>query len=169
MSVLSNLTEAKLRDAKTEIQGKVLSRPALLVTDGEVLVYACDVDIGISTLTGYDQTPDLVDKNNSTLRNVPISKNNRELIYAEVGNAVQLRRSTSGRYEIVGYAKEMPGTYKRYPIDLVNLTIGAVEDLTISAIPIPLGDLQNFGGGFGFIPLGAIGIYRGSTLIEIRT
>ena len=46
MSLLTNLTQAQIDANKMEIDGKVLSRPALLVTDGTALIYAVDVDIG---------------------------------------------------------------------------------------------------------------------------
>ena len=168
MTVTSNFVEAKIKDKRLELDGKVLSRPQLSVTDGTSLVYGCDVDIGITAISGYDQSPLLVNANNTVLKNVPIARGNRDVVYAEVGSAVRLRRTSSGRFEIIGFSKEMPGTYKRYPVNLTTLAIGVVEDLTITALVIPLGDLYLFG-SFGTIPLGAIAIYRGSTLLEIRT
>ena len=168
MTVTSNFVEAKIKDKRLELDGKVLSRPLLSVTDGISLVYGCDVDIGITAISGYNQSPLLVNANNTVLKNVPIARSNRDVVYAEVGSAVRLRRTSSGRFEIIGFSKEMPGTYKRYAVNLTTLTIGAVEDVTITALVIPFGDLILFG-SFGTIPLGAIAVYRGTTLLEIRT
>lgn len=174
MSILSNLTDAQIRDARKELDGKVLSRPQLLVTDGISMMYACDVDIGITSIAGYDQSPDLIPIVNgfaigSVLHNVPIAKGNRDVVYAEVGSAVRLRRTASGRYEIVGFSKEMPGSYIRVPVNLDTLTIGPIEDIGITARVLTLGELALYGGGFGVIPLGAVAIFRGSTFIGIRT
>src|SRR5215467_14356834 len=46
MSVLTYLTETQISDAAAEITGKTLTKPALLATDGNVLTYVVDVDIG---------------------------------------------------------------------------------------------------------------------------
>lgn len=146
MSVLTYLTQAQIDSSKTELDGKVLTRPALLVTDGISVIYACDVDVG-------EKDP---------LHNVPIARGNRDIIYAEVGAAVRLRRTMGGQFEIVGFSQEMPGTYKRIPVDLETLAFGQIEDVTLTSIPIPYGDLN-----YGVTPYGAIAVYRGSTLIEV--
>lgn len=168
MSTLTWLTQAVMRDAKEELDGKVLTRPALLVTDGLSIIYACDVDIGIVDTTGYDASQDLVNANvlGSYLRNVPIARGNQDLIYAEVGAAVRLRRTASGRYEIVGFSQEMPGTNVRIPVNLEDYTFGAIEDRTITSRPLTLAELATFG-GFGNVPLGAVATFRGSTFIGL--
>lgn len=152
MSLLTYLTQTSIRDASSELDGKVLTRPALLVTDGTNLVYAVDVDIGMS----------------GPLKNVPIARGNRDLLYAEVGSAARLRRSTSGQYEVVGFSKEMPGSYTRVEVCIDDGVLGPVEDLTISGQVVTLGELADFGAGFGSTPLEAIAIYQGSTLLELR-
>jgi hypothetical protein len=152
MSLLTYLTQAEIRSAATELDGKVLTRPALLVTDGINLIYAVDVDIGLG----------------APLKNVPVARGNRDLMYADAGNACRLRRSASGQYEVVGFSKELPGSYTRVCVHLNSAALGAIEDLTISGQVVTLGDLAAFGAGFGSTPLEAVAIYRGSTLLELR-
>jgi hypothetical protein len=168
VSVLTYLTDARLRDAKDELDGRVLTRPALLVTDGQSVMYACDVDIGIIAPSGYDGAQDLVDANilGSVLHNVPVARGNQDLIYADVGSAVRLRRTASGRYEVTGFSQEMPGRQIRIPVDLLAGTFGMVEDQTITSRPLTLAELQTFG-GFGNVPLGAVAIYQGSTFMRL--
>ena len=152
MSLLTELTQASIRDAAVELDGKVLTRPALLVTDGINLVYAVDVDIGAG----------------APVKNVPIARGNWDLIYADVGNAARLRRSASGLYEIVGFSKEQPGTYTRTEVCIDDGALGPTEDMTISGRVVTLGELADFGAGFGSTPFEAVAIYRGSTLLELR-
>ena len=171
MSTLTWLTSAVLRDSKEELDGKVLTRPALLVTDGLAVIYAVDVDIGVVNTTGYDQAQDLTNAAivGSVLHNVPIARGNDALRYADVGAAVRLRRSTSGQYEVIGFSMRMPGTNTRVSVNLADFTFGQIEDRTLTARPFTLGELASYGGGFGVIPFGAYGLFRGSQLIRIQT
>lgn len=152
MSLLTYITQAEIRNAAKELDGKVLTRPALLVSDGLAMIYAVDVDIG----------------QKDPLRNVPIARGNRDLLYAEVGAAVRLRRTESGRYEVVGFSKEAPGTYIRLPVHLATFVLGPATDETLTGRPLTLGELATIGGGFGMCPFGAIGIFKGGVLQEIR-
>lgn len=152
MSVLTSLTQAQIDGAQTELNGKVLTRPALLVTDGSNLVYAVDVDIG----------------QGAPLKNVPIARGNYDMLYADVGNAARLRRSDSGQFEVAGFAKAMPGSFTRICVHIGSGTLGPVTDDTISAHVVALGELVDFGAGFGSTPLEAVAMYRGGTLLELR-
>lgn len=149
--LLTYLTQADIRDAAPELEGKTLTRPALLYTDGEGITYAVDVDIGLA----------------DPLRNVPIASGNNQLVYADVGVAVALRRTASGQYQVTGFAKEMPGTFVRVPVSIATLTLGAREDISLSSRPLTLAELASYAGGFGLCPFGAIAIFRGATLIRI--
>jgi hypothetical protein len=168
MSVLTYLIEAQQRDSQQEIDGKVLTRPTLSVTDGLSTTYACDVDIGITNQQGNDQSTNLLNVGSigSVLHNVPIARGNMDVIYADVGAAVRLRRSTSGRYEIIGFSKQMPGTYIRVPVDLEDFTFGQIEDLSITSRAVAYGDLVNFG-GYGTAAYGIVAIYQGTNLIKV--
>lgn len=152
MSLLTYLTQAEITSSAREIDGKVLTRPSLLVTDGTNLIYAVDVDIGLG----------------APVKNVPIARGNRDLMYADVGNAARLRRTASGQYEVVGFSKELPGSYTSICVHLNSAALGAITDRTLSSHIVALGELQDFGAGFGSTPLEAIAMYQGSTLLELR-
>lgn len=145
-----NIANRSVANAKTELDGKVLTRPALLITDGNGLTYAVDVDIGSS----------------APLRNVTLARANTDLIYADVGNPCRLRRTANGRWEVIGFSKEMPGTYTRFAVNLADLSFGPVEDLTVSARPLTYDELASLG-GYGTTPYGAIGRFIGGVLQEI--
>lgn len=150
-NILTYLTQADIRDARAEINGKILTRPALLVSDGTALVYAADVDIG--------QT--------DPLRNVPVAAGNKDLLYAEAGSACLLRRSANGQYQIVGFSKEMPGSYVRIPVSISSGAFGPTETLGLTSRPLALDELKDYGGGFGVIALGAVAIFQNGILIRI--
>jgi hypothetical protein len=167
MSHLTYLVNAQIKDARLELNGKTISRPTLMVTDGTVQIYACDVDIGVKDPSGNEQVTNLVDDFNTVLYNVPIARAGYELIYADVGAAVRLRKSVSGQYQIVGYSDEMPGTYTRIPVNIQNFTIGLTQNLGLTARALTLEELHTFG-GFGTVAFGSIAVYQGSTLLRIQ-
>jgi hypothetical protein len=154
---VTDLIAAQLVAGTVYTTGKVVSTPALLVTDGTGLIYACDVDIG---LINTDGTPAL-------LRNVPIAAGLGVVYYAQQGTAVNLTRSASGQYRITGLSATQPGTYTRIPVNVKTAQFGAPVDLSLTVVPIPLGDLQNFAGGFGVVPLGASALYQGGNFLEL--
>jgi hypothetical protein len=153
MSLLTNITQAQINANKTELDGKVLTRPALLVTDGTALIYAVDVDIGAK---------------GEMLKNVPLARANHDLLYAEPGNACRLRRTADGKFEVVGFSKELPGRYDRFTVDLGTYAIGPTVAFGLDARPFTLGELATLPGGFGVAPLGATGIWQGGILIEVK-
>lgn len=212
---IANRAALNLRD---ELNGKVLSRPALLITDGDAATYCVDVDIGSgvdgglksqgdwNANTGIPLIPAATAENDGhyyrvetagntevdgetnwfvgewvvsngstwiklrnlteTLKFVPLARANSDLVYADVGNPVRLRRSASGQYEVVGFSKEMPGTYTRTPIDITDFTFGLVEDLTNQARPLTYDELAIYG-GYGVLPYGAVAVFKGGVLQEI--
>lgn len=163
MSVLTYLTEAVVRDSIVEIDGKTLNRPTLMMSDGYVTTYAVDVDIG-------QEDP---------LRTVPIANGNLEITYADVGAAVRLRRSESGRFEVIGFSKRLPGTFYAVPVTLPTFEfrpmvkyghavvpvssggaiLGTAEPLGWTSSVIPFGDFPLYN-GFGLTPFGAIATYK---------
>lgn len=167
-SPLTYLVEAVQRDTKYELDGRTITRPTLSVSDGLNYTYGVDVDIGVTNQQGNDQSLNLLNIGplGSILHNVPIAKGNMDVVYADVGAAVRLRRTATGRYEIIGFSKEMPGTYKRIPVDFTNFSLGPIEDLTITSVAVSYGDLVLFG-GYGVAAYGTIAIYKGSVLIQV--
>jgi hypothetical protein len=122
-------------------------------------VYVVDVSVGSGEI----------------LRNVPVARANREMFYADAGCPCRLRRSASGIYEVVGFSREAPGTYIRVAVTVPPFQLGPVsettfgdtEDLSVVARPLAYDELADFG-GYGVVPYGAIGIFRGGVLEEIR-
>lgn len=148
---LTYLMQATVDANETVLEGKTLTRPTLLATDGVAVIYVVDVNIG----------------QKDPLRNVPISRNNRELLYADAGTAVQLERSASGQWEITGLADEMPGTYISFTVDLSTFAFGPVTDFSTASRLLTYAELATYG-GYGIVPYGAIGIFVGGVLEEIR-
>lgn len=165
MSILTYLTSAKIRDDVRTIEGEVLTRPALLATDGASLTFAADVKIA-----GYDDP----------LRSVPIAMGNRDLVYADAGQPVTLSRNPGGQWEIIGFAKRKPGRRVRVPVAIgwedeagppgwiTTITVGTPIDLTLSARVLTFGELATLGGGYGSVAYGTTAIFRAGVLLEIR-
>jgi hypothetical protein len=219
VSVLTYLTDTQIQDAGATITGKTLTRPQLLATDGSVLAYVVDVDIGAqpvdmtpshsvttttapitfavttietttqvvngttvttvkTTVTNPPAAPivtTVVTKDATTsgqsgsviLRDVPVARNNRELVFADAGAAVTLTRTANGRYMVTGLSNELPGTYTVFTVDLGTFSFGPVVDLSLVGRPLTLGELASLG-SFGVTPLGATGLFKGGVLQEIN-
>jgi hypothetical protein len=168
MSILTYLTQAAIRDSVQSLEGEMLTRPALIRADGSSVTYAADVKI-----SGYDEP----------LRNVPVAMGNRELSYAEVGQAVTLTRSTCGTFEITGFAKKKPGTRMRIPVYLGTINGAIPGQPGISPVVGPaievglrvyrltildMGSLPYAPDGWGSLPLGSYALYRGSVLVGLN-
>lgn len=178
--ILTYLTQAVVRDNVKELDGKTLTRPTLLISDGEHQTFGVDVDIAQkrigkrkNTETNlYEEYPE---GEVVPLRNVPIASGTHQLIYADIGSAVRLRRSESGFWEIVGFSKRAPGTYTVLRVtigkpscDPLEYTIGDPTSIGLSSRALTYEELSTYG-DYGTIPYGAIGVFRGGTLIEIRS
>ena len=172
MGVVTDITQNIVTNKNAQIQGKILSRPALLVTDGTNTVYACDVDIGLQPPQGFDAMGNPITTGgvglDAILRNVQIARGNRDLIYADAGSAVILQRTESGFYQIIGFSSEMPGTYTRVIVNISDFTYGSTQDLTPIARPLTYLELSIYG-QYGIIPYGAIGLFIGGVLQEITS
>jgi hypothetical protein len=138
----------------TEVNGKIITAPQLLVTDGDSTTYACDVDIGEGDIS-------------KVLKNVPLARSGYETRYAQPGNACRLRRTYTGQWEVVGFSKEAPGRYEVFDVVLDGLSFGPRQDRTIVARPLYYNELATYG-GYGVVPYGAVGIFVGGVLQEIR-
>jgi hypothetical protein len=172
MPTLTYLTQNQITESATQINGKVLSRPTLLTTDGTNVVYVVDVDIGLQPPAGFDNLGNPITTLgaglDTILRNVQIPRNNRDLIFAEAGNAVTLQRTANGFYQIIGFSSEMPGTYTRIIVDLGDFTFGDAIDLSLVSRPLTYEELSIYG-TYGIIPFGAVGLFVGGVLQEITS
>lgn len=196
MPVITDAASAQVKRGVKKLYGTVLSKPALLVSDGINLIYACDVEIGMTDPTGRnyqyynedteetggtgDEDDDLItglpgqetwdlDQSlmiDTTLHNVIISRGNADLIYADVGNPVWLERSNNGQWMVMGFSIEQPGTYTLIPVNLGNGTIGTVVDMSVEGHVLTLGELGTMK-PFGAIPFGASAIFRGGVLQRV--
>ena len=160
-------SQAVLRSLN-EVNGKILTRPALDLTDGDGRTWCVDAEIVTDEMPYQlaEKLAGLLDMDR-TLRFVPLARNSRDLIYAEAGNPCVLRRSANGSWEVAGLSREGPGDYVRFPVSLTDYTFGPMQDLTIQAKPLTYGELATFG-GYGNLPYGATAIFIGGTFRELR-
>lgn len=150
---LTEFVNATIAAAKGEIDGKALTIPALLSSDGTGTTYAIDVAIGGQT------TP---------LKNVPIAAAAKEVHYATLGSAVTLKRNAvTGRFEVIGFAKSVPGSFRRFSVNLTTYANGAVVETGLTSRLLTYSELQSYGGGFGQIPYGSYAIFQGSTFLRL--
>jgi hypothetical protein len=170
MTILSNIVTAEVRTTKDQIEGKTLTRPSLLYTDGINVTYAVDVDIGQEGKINANGDIGIL-----PMKNVPIASNNGELRYAEIGQAVSLTKNSLGHWEVTGLSKTLPGTFIMVPVTLPDYCLG---------IPVPvIGDPTELGievriltydelvtyGTYGEIPYGAVAVFENGVLTEIRS
>lgn len=160
MSLLVNLVENVIDDERTEIVGRTTTRPKLYIYDeaGNEM-YVVDVDVG--------------DGDSNVLRDVAVATGNNEIRYADVSTPVTLKK-IAGRWQVVGFAKTMPGTYNRVPVTvpsfdfgLPTYTTGTVETISFSVRPLTYGELGTLSTYGDATPYGAIGKFQGTTLIEV--
>ncbi len=181
MSVLTDVTSVVIKENVKTIYGKTLTQPRLMVSDGISTTYACDVDIaqydptnridqyyfdtrGLPHQPGWKLEDSLTI--GTVLHNVSVARGNANLIYANIGSPVRLDRNESGQWQITGFSIEQPGTYLLIPVDLGDMTIGPIIDLSIDGRLLTLGELGTLA-PFGTIVFGASGIFVGGTLIRI--
>lgn len=180
MSLMTYVASTEVRENKDTVEGKVFTKPTLIYTDGINVTYGCDVDIGVEGPINQNGDIGIL-----VLKNVPIAQNNRNLRYAEVGQAVTLTRSGVGRWEITGFAKTMPGTFTFVPVMVSNICfpkplqygeqVGPVEVLV--GTPYEIGvevrvlayDELIIYGEYGTIPYGAVGVFQNGSIVEIRS
>ena len=170
MTILSNIVEAEVRSEKSTLEGKVLTRPALLYTDGLNVTYAVDVDIGQEGKINANGDIGIL-----PLKNVPIAANNGQLRYAEIGQAVMLTKNDLGHWEVTGLSKTMPGTFTMVPVTLPDYclgipvpVIGDPTELGIEVVIMTYSELADYG-LYGEIPYGAVAVFENGVLTEIRS
>ena len=179
MTILTNLIGATVSSSQTTIEGKTLSRPALLYTDGVSVTYGVDVDIGREGVVNENGDIGVL-----PLYNVPVAQGNRALIYAEIGSAVNLSRGPTGQWQVVGFAKTQPGTMVVHCITLPDFClrvpterppgppilhppiIGDSTDLTVLIRPLTYEELGIYG-TYGVIPYGAVAKFIGGEFVSL--
>jgi hypothetical protein len=138
-----------------EMTGTIASPFFQLYDDAEGWVWACDVDIG---------QPEV-------LRSVPVASNNREIIYAEEGKSVALKKMNQGRWVIAGLAKTVRSTthiiYVSFEEDLASIVGHTLTGYLVR--PFTYGELGALSpGGYGSLPYGARGRFDAQgSLVEI--
>ena len=153
--LLRVLLQETARAEKADMVGQIMSPVTLLPYDstGALMPVAT---ISMNTPTGI-----------VLLCNIPVAHISQELRNAALGTPVLMKRSRTGRLEIVGLDKRAPGTLHNYTLVISTgvLTSGNVSAL--SAAPLTYEALACATSvGYGETPYGAIGIYNGSgTLI----
>lgn len=195
MPVLTDLAQAEVKRRVNTLYGTLLTRPALLVSEGVNPVYAADVYVTerdptgrinqymnekngrVTEKSGYltglpgqppqdfqleDTLPGHVD---TTLRNCLIANTQHQLLHAEVGAPVKVERTVAGGWEITAFSIEQPGTHKLYPVDLGDMTIGTVIDLSVATRLLTLAEIGELE-PFGSIPFGASAIYQGGVFLR---
>lgn len=182
--VVTDLTNAVLRQrGETLLDGIVVTRPALLVTDGNASIWSCDVNIGIMTadgrvnqtqliLTGVPGSNQFIEGDDLTIgtimRNVPIAPNNAQLRYADVGNGVVIQKTSSGSWQVTGFSIKLPGTQVRIPVNVSQMSVGQSIDYSVSGRPLTFQEIGIYGGGFGVCPFGASGVFVGGKLTKVQ-
>ncbi|MCK5433579.1 MAG: hypothetical protein KAJ03_12600 [Gammaproteobacteria bacterium] len=161
MSLLTSLQFAIVEESVREVNGTTLTNPVLLFSDGTNVTYGVDVDIGQSALEAGT-----LDIKTAPLRNVPIAKNNRDLVYTTIGTPVRLRRTDTGRFEVVGLSKTGIGTYIRVPVCIEENTFGVPKSVGLSSRLLTYDELASFG-GYGIVPYGAVALFTGGVFTEI--
>jgi hypothetical protein len=160
MSVLVNLIDEVSKDNETTLIGRTVSRPSLFVGDeAGNTIYVVDVDVG--------------DGGGELMRDVAIASGNNEVRYADVSTPVELKK-IAGHWQVVGFAKTMPGTYNRVPVTVPSFTFGlptystgVVETVSFVVRPLTYGELAEFGTYGNVTPYGALGKFQGTALIEV--
>lgn len=115
MSALINVIERGYLDPNglKIIEGKTVSIPRLIYSDGANVTYGVDVDIGREDVINENG-----DRGNLPLYAVPIASGNRSLMYASVGTPVMLGATALGQWQVIGFAKTYPGTITVIPVTL---------------------------------------------------
>jgi hypothetical protein len=139
---LRQIIYGQMQTTAGDLIGRIASPFYQLYTDQQRWVWACDVDIGEDEL----------------LRNVPVATNNKDILYADIGKPVALKKVGPGKYQIIGLAKTAKSTTHIIYLsagELLGQIVG--EELHGYSIrPLTYEELDAYG-GYGVVPYGAHG------------
>ena len=155
--LLRQLLAERITAQHDTIRGEILTNPRLTIYDtANQAMHVADV-----MLTGA-----------TIVSSVPIAANNQDLLYATAGSPVRLRRSASGRLEIVGLDKRGIGNTYNYTVSMTLLTsISALTAIIVtsgatsgfSTRALTYGELASAtSGGYGTTPYGAWALVNGA-------
>jgi hypothetical protein len=168
MGLQTYLKAADTSKKKGVVEGKILSAPALVYSDGTNVTYACDVDIGQVGVIDENGTEGTL-----PMYGVPLAAGNNKLLYAQVGNAVLLRLTGSGTWEIYAFSTMQPGTLTIVTISLPNLCddfpaieVQSTVQMGFTVVALTLEELGTFR-PFGTLPLGSSARYLNNRLYDI--
>lgn len=134
-----------IAEADGDLQGVIASPFYQYCDTSGNWTYACDVDIG------QDQP----------LRNVPVATNNHDILYAQVGMPVALKRQVGSNYAIVGLSKTTLGDthiiYMTFGDSFGQISSRKVVRNTYR--PLTYEEIGQYYGGYGGCPYGAIGLF----------
>lgn len=145
-----------LTPEKGEMTGTTVSPFYQLYDDGTGYTWAADVDLGDGS---------------EVMTGVPVASNNKELIYAEQGKPVALRRENS-RWVVIGLSKTAKDfqyiTYVCFEDDIAEIVGTEVQGYKVRMLTYgELGDLVA-NTGYGYFPYGVMGRFDNEgNLIEI--
>jgi len=124
-----------------EFDGEILTRPTLTVFDtAGQLMPAADVRISSTIISA-----------------VPISDNSHDVLYAQPGTPVRVRKSPEGRLEITGLSKRGYGAVFQKNMTIYTGHIMSGTTINFTASQATLGELASAtSGGFGETPLNAM-------------
>lgn len=101
---------------------------------------------------------------------VPVAANNQELKHVTMGSPVRLKRSRTGRIEVVGLDKRTPGTIYSYTLNISTAVLTSGNPSALSASVVTFGALASVTSiGFGQTPFGAIILTNASGTIVAVT
>ncbi len=153
-SSLDKLINWRIQEHQDTAIGYIASEPYQLHDPGEVV-------------WGEDNRPywqwcvDVeVDFDNEILRGVPIATNNKDIFYADLGRAVQLRK-ISNKWYVVGLAKRKKGLKRIVCLRFTDDTAEIIDDRMEGRIyrRLTYTELGSIPGKYGVFPYGAIGIF----------
>lgn len=142
------LLQEHSRAEQQDMTGQIMSQVVMLPYDsnGELMPTA---HVAINMPTGI-----------IIVSHVPIAANNKELGHAAMGSPVRLRRSRTGRLEIIGLDKRAPGTVYNYTLNLSTMVTTSGNVSGFSAYPLTYIQLTSFTSiGYGQTPFGALGMF----------
>jgi len=140
------------RAEKTELTGQVLSQVTLLPYDTNGEIMPC-VHVAVNMPSGVH-----------IISSVPIAANNLTLQHVGLGSPVILKRSRTGRVEVVGLDKRTPGFIYNYQFTVSTGVMVSGNVSGFSPRVLNYAELASFTSiGYGQTTFGATGIFSPSS------